>query len=492
MMMGCEQGVLLTGATGALGSWLARAALADGLEVYALTRGAPGTSTSKRVAACLTEIRSERLSGLHTIEGDILLDSLGLSPASVHSRVQMVIHCAARTEFEDNPAGLSRRTNVEGLRHVLAWARKCRAALVHVSTAYVAGDRVGRVYENELDVGQGFNNIYERTKCEGELLARRWGEETGLPVIILRPSIVVGDRQHGRALRFNTVYDMMRVMDTLGPAVRGQELRVAADTAVTKNVIPVDYFAEVAWRLIRHGRPGTYHIVHTRPPTFGDLRRIFAQLFNLDDIVLVSEAEFARKRATAAERICHRAMTQYRAYMVRPEPMFDTSATEAALARNFPEPPVLDVDFFRRLLTYARQADWGRKTIETPAQADRGCPVQEYFQVFLARKLNQNLLPDLRRLSSRFEVRFQESPDWHWSLEVRQGVLTAISQNGMPIECSFTVDLPTFREIVSGRLSPQQAFFRRRVEIGGDMELGLKTAAVLAQFFRRFPFTPGS
>ncbi len=440
----------------------------------------------------MAAIAGGQVSGLHPLEGDILQEDLGLAPGDVPSRVRMVVHCAACTDFHDGSSGLSHRTNVEGLGHVLAWARQHRAPVVHVSTAYVAGDRTGRVHADELDLGQGFNNVYERTKCQGELLVRRWADETGLPAIILRPSIVVGDWHDGRALRFNTIYEMMRAMDTLGPAVRGEELRIVADAAVTKNIIPVDYFADVAWRLIRRGRPGAYHVVHPTPLTFADLRRFFAELFNLDNIVLVSQEDFVRRRATAAERICHRAMKQYRPYMVQPEPQFDTTATQAALAGHSPEVPVLDVSYFRRLLAYAKRLEWGRKPGRPADRTDRTCPVEEYFRVFLAQKLNRSLLPDVRRLSSRFEVRFQESPKWHWSLHVQQGVLTAISRNGVPAECSFTVDLPTFLEIVSGRLSPQQAFFRRRVEIGGDIELGLKTAAVLAQFFRKFSFAPGS
>ncbi len=119
--------------------------------------------------------------------------------------------------------------------------------------------------------------------------------------------------------------------------------------------------------------------------------------------------------------------------------------------------------------------------------------VDEYFRVFLARKLNQRLLEDLRRLTSRFAIAFRDAPRSRWSLEVREGVLMEISDNGMPTDCQFTVDgVPTFLDIVAGRLSPQQAFFRRRVNIGGNIELGLRTATALAQFFRKFPFTPGA
>ena len=71
-----------------------------------------------------------------------------------------------------------------------------------------------------------------------------------------------------------------------------------------------------------------------------------------------------------------------------------------------------------------------------------------------------------------------------------QGVLHAISTNGMKTECRFRLDVPTFLEIVSGRLTPQNAFFKDRIHIEGDMQTGLRLAAVFGQFFRRFPFVP--
>ena len=85
--------------------------------------------------------------------------------------------------------------NVEGTRRVLEFARSCARLdrFSYVSTAYVAGEpAVFR--EAELAVNQRFRNRYERSKFEAEVALR--SEGAGLPVQILRPSIVVGE-QHG-------------------------------------------------------------------------------------------------------------------------------------------------------------------------------------------------------------------------------------------------------------------------------------------------------
>src|SRR6266496_1323586 len=67
--------------------------------------------------------------------------------------------------------------------------------LTSVSTAYVAGDRTGVVYEHELSLGQGFKNHYESTKFQAELWVRELMDR--VPTTIYRPAIVVGDSRTG-------------------------------------------------------------------------------------------------------------------------------------------------------------------------------------------------------------------------------------------------------------------------------------------------------
>ena len=86
-----------------------------------------------------------------------------------------------------------------------------------VSTAYVAGTHAGRFCECDLDVGQGFNNSYEQSKFESEQLVRSCPD---LPFTILRPSIVVGDRNSGWTAAFNVLYWPLRALARgLFPAV---------------------------------------------------------------------------------------------------------------------------------------------------------------------------------------------------------------------------------------------------------------------------------
>jgi predicted lipid carrier protein YhbT len=148
----------------------------------------------------------------------------------------------------------------------------------------------------------------------------------------------------------------------------------------------------------------------------------------------------------------------------------------------------MDQAYFERLLVYARSVNWGEQS-QAPAPSAKVPPfVDAYFREFLTAKMHQQLLPDLRRLTASFGVCLKEAPGEHWSVSIVRGALESVTRNGIEAQCSFLVDAPVFSEIVAGRLSPKQAFFSRRIEIGGDIETGLKLATVLAAFFRQFPF----
>ena len=57
-------------------------------------------------------------------------------------------------------------------------------------------------------MGQGFRNAYERSKFEAELLVRERSAQ--LPILVLRPSIVVGERSSGWTTSFNVLYPPLK------------------------------------------------------------------------------------------------------------------------------------------------------------------------------------------------------------------------------------------------------------------------------------------
>ncbi len=84
------------------------------------------------------------------IEGDLTLEKLGLKEdiyKQLSEEVNVVLTCAASVTF-DEEIDAALQLNALGARRMLEFAKSCRSAiLVHVSTAYVNGQKKGRIPE---------------------------------------------------------------------------------------------------------------------------------------------------------------------------------------------------------------------------------------------------------------------------------------------------------------------------------------------------------
>ncbi|WP_449336676.1 SDR family oxidoreductase, partial [Streptomyces griseus] len=195
--------VALTGATGFLGLRLLRRLLDAHRSVTVLTHAGSGDALHRitrffEVTGAPQAFIARLPDRLRVVESDLTLPRLGL-PARTFQELadslDAIWHSAGSINLEGDLPEL-RRTNVEGTRRVLELAASGRGSPVvhHVSTAFVAGARRdGVAYEDELDDTGGFENAYERSKYEAELLVHAWSRKHGRPVLVLRPSILVTD-----------------------------------------------------------------------------------------------------------------------------------------------------------------------------------------------------------------------------------------------------------------------------------------------------------
>ncbi len=480
--------VLITGVTGSIGSWMARTLLESGRSVIALTRADTPGAARTRVLEVLRVVGVGDCEGyVGVLPGDIC-DAHAMEAAAGSCRgVSCIVHCAGALEFREEFAELDQRVNVHGTANLLRLAETLHVPFCHFSTAYIAGRRPGRVLESEIDVGQGFNNPYESSKCQAELLVRDWSRWTGLAAFIFRPSIVVGDSREGRIVNFDGLYNFMRLLDGMAGLNAERQFRVVGDPAATKNIVPVDYVVRIASHILEAGLPGTYHITNPRPLRLSSLCDILAEVFAVRGAKLVSEEEFQNPRPNRFESMYQRLASTYAPYLAA-EPVFDRMNTDAVTGGAGFELAELDAVFFRRLVNYARTVKWGKAERPVAAVAGTQRFVERYFDEFLAEKMHKQLLPNLRRLSANCRIVVEDIPGRSWSLSIDRGCLVQISENGLPVECTFLLHSDVFSAIVAGRLSPQAAFFSKKISIEGDMETGLKLATVLATFFRKWPY----
>ncbi|KAM0844043.1 hypothetical protein ACQ4PT_057323 [Festuca glaucescens] len=226
MVVGYFRGknILITGSTGFLGKVLVEKILRvqpDVKRIFLLVRASDVESAKLRIQMEVTgrEI-FQMLKEEHGMEfddfieekirplaGDIMYENFGLDTGNLrelYKDLDIIVNGAATTKISER-YDVAFDANVLGAKHVCAFANKCAKLkmLLHVSTAYAAGEQEGIILEKpfleaerrtmkELGLKRarqfGWPNTYVFTKAMGEMLL---GHLRGdLPVVILRPSII--------------------------------------------------------------------------------------------------------------------------------------------------------------------------------------------------------------------------------------------------------------------------------------------------------------
>lgn len=274
--------VALTGATGFLGLRLLRRLLDTNRSLTVLAHAGSGDALRRIIRffelTGATEAFVAALPGrLRVVETDLAQPRLGLPVRAFQELADglgTIWHSAGSINLEGDLPEL-RRTNVEGTRHLLelAGVGRGRPVLHHVSTAFVAGARrEGVAYEDELDDASGFENAYERSKYEAELLVHAWSREHGRPALVMRPSILVSDLPPHPELPAHPLLVVERILrDARGAAgLRDPDrprVRMVGHPHGHLNLLQVDHAAEVMVRLAGRRPSGgvdTYHVVHDR------------------------------------------------------------------------------------------------------------------------------------------------------------------------------------------------------------------------------------
>jgi nucleoside-diphosphate-sugar epimerase len=181
----------------------------------------------------------------------------------IHHVAQFTYPAASREQAE--------LVNVGGTREIIELGRMCRGlrSIVMHSSALVSGDRTGLVREAELNAGQHFRTPVEETLARAERLVR--GTAGKLPIIVLRPTMIIGDSGTGEVDRFDGPY-LLILLIVSSP----QDFPIPLPTRgeALLHVVPIDYVVRAAHHIGRQpeavGR--TFHLADPRPLT---VRRVF-------------------------------------------------------------------------------------------------------------------------------------------------------------------------------------------------------------------------
>ena len=168
--------VLVTGATGFTGGHLARALAARGHEVRALVRD-PGRAA---------DLAASRVASL--VAGD--LSRPETLPAAVEG-IELVYNVAALYRQAGLPVSAYQLANALGpARLVEAAAAAGVRRVVHCSTVGVHGDIEHPPADEDAPLRPG--DVYQKTKLEGERLAREAADRAGIELAVARPTGIYG------------------------------------------------------------------------------------------------------------------------------------------------------------------------------------------------------------------------------------------------------------------------------------------------------------
>ncbi len=241
--------VLITGATGFVGSELVHLLLEKGYHVRIFRRE---TSNLHLLSSVTSEIE-------HSI-GDIGdLDTLRDAMKSI----QVVFHVAGNVRFRSQTLN---RVNVQGTAAVVNVARESGIErLVHTSSIAAIANPDGSVSdENSEWQNKSLLWPYAKSKYLAELEVQR-GVAEGLDAVIVNPSLVFGpDRSNGKALNVTHQY-----------AIQIRAGKMKAYPSGGTNVVDVTDVALGHLAALLHGEPGARYILGSENLTW---KSIFAQL----------------------------------------------------------------------------------------------------------------------------------------------------------------------------------------------------------------------
>ena len=182
--------VLVTGATGFVGSHAAKALQDAGHTVRALVR------TPAKLETVTARVGVD-LAALETVQGDIR-DAVAVTAAV--DGCDAVVHAAAVVSLDPTAEAEVSETNFPGALNVLDTAVDAGCdPVVHVSTGEALFPFRTDPVTADHPVGTA-RGAYARSKAKSEHLARRY-QSTGHGVVIVYPALVVGPGDYGQSIQ---------------------------------------------------------------------------------------------------------------------------------------------------------------------------------------------------------------------------------------------------------------------------------------------------
>ncbi|OBK27008.1 dTDP-glucose 4,6-dehydratase [Mycobacterium asiaticum] len=217
--------VLVTGGAGFQGSHLAEALLAMGYQVTVLNTLSAAAKRNTR--------RFEADEHADLVFGSVTDAELTSKTVPEHD---VVFHLAANVNVDKslNDPKSFLQTNVMGTYNILEAARQCGSRVIYASTCEVYGDGQDLGADELLDETAELmpNSPYGASKAAADRLCYSYYRSYGMPISIVRPFNIFGERQKNGA--FGALIPIL-----VRQAMAGQDLTVFGDGTATRDYLHV-------------------------------------------------------------------------------------------------------------------------------------------------------------------------------------------------------------------------------------------------------------
>jgi nucleoside-diphosphate-sugar epimerase len=182
--------ILVTGASGLVGSHLIYQLLTEGKKVRALIRSEQSKKQIYKIISYYTDQPDQLFSQIHWVFGDVTNKP---SLEKAFEEITQVYHCAAFISFANKDLVYMKEVNIKGTTNVVNLCLELGTEkLVHVSSiAAVGKPESGKEITEEGEWPQGKMSPYTYTKTQSEMEVWR-GIAEGLNAVIVNPSVILG------------------------------------------------------------------------------------------------------------------------------------------------------------------------------------------------------------------------------------------------------------------------------------------------------------
>ena len=221
------------------------------------------------------------------IVGDLTQPRLGVSDADIvrlKGSIHHLFHLAAIYDLKAS-AEIQEKVNIEGTRHVVAFAEAVEAGCFHLTSSIAAAGLYEGVFREDMfEEAEELDHPYYRTKHEAEGVVRR---ECSRPWRVYRPGIVVGDSRTGEMDKIDGPYYFFKLIQKLRKLLPPWMPMIGLEGG-RLNLVPVDFIV-AAMDHIAHldGLDGQcFHLVDPNPHRVGDILNLFARAAHAPEMSL--------------------------------------------------------------------------------------------------------------------------------------------------------------------------------------------------------------